>query len=62
MPAILESFCLLFRVEQRHHALVELRVRLDEVDDVERVLPVFPSVPDLEVEPLGVVLGIVVWL
>lgn len=50
----------LFRVENRHHTVIKLRIRLDEIDYVECVLPVFAGVTDLEIKPLSEIFGIII--
>ena len=58
-PAFLS---LLYRVDQRLHALVVSGLRLHEVDDVEAIGLVLACVLHPEVVPLGVAIGAVVVL
>ncbi len=43
------------RIEKRLHPLIVRAVRLNQVNDVELIDNVLPSVPNVEVEPLGIV-------
>lgn len=60
LPAYTTFFCLLDTINEWLHALIVVRVRLHEVDDVEAVLPVFSSVLNTEEIPLRVAVRTVV--
>ena len=51
-----------FRIHQMSHAMVEKRVRLDQVDNVKPVVFAGFGVGDPEVVPLGVSSSVIVWL
>ena len=51
---------IIFRVENRAHTVIKLRIRLYEIDYMECVLPVFSSVTDLEIKPLSKIFGVVI--
>lgn len=61
-PASPSFLCLSFRIHEWTHAVVEERVRLDEVDNVESVIFASFGVGDTKVEPLGVSSCVIIWL
>jgi hypothetical protein len=62
VPPCFIIFSLSLGVEDWHHSIVKLRVWLHEIDDVKNVLPMLSRVSNFEVKPLGIVLGIMIWL
>ena len=60
IPSHVVFVCFSLWIEQRHHAIIELRVTLNKVYYMERVFPVPSRVRYFEIEPLGEVLRAIV--
>ena len=61
-PALACAFGLSLRVDQWAHAMVVQTIWLHQIDDIEAVLLTGARIGNLEVVPLSVTAGVIIWL